>query len=104
MITGSLVKEFDASIVKDIKKVNKRVVKFYSDLKSEAPVRTGAFRDDWRLVRTSKLTWTITNNMEYASLLWYGRREVNGRWYGSNQWKKGGEPMLKKFEYDMERL
>jgi len=104
MITGNLVKEFDIGVKKDIKKVNIRVVKFFDDLKLEAPVSTGEFRDDWRLVRTDNFTWTITNNMEYASILWAGRREYEGRMYGSDQWPKGGEPMLKKFEYDMERL
>ncbi len=101
---SKLVEEFEIEIGKDLKRVNSRIVKFYGDLKMVSPVRSGDFRSDWKMTRPDEFNWKIENNMQYASILWYGRRELNGRMYGSDQWPLGGEPMLAKFKYDLESI
>ena len=101
---GVLLNEFNLEVDKDIQKVTKLTVSFYAALKIVAPVKTGEFRRDWKLTEESPLTWTIENNMEYASTLWLGRRSVNGKMYGSDQWPRGGQPMYDRFKYDLENL
>ena len=97
----SLMSEFDAEVKADAIKVGKKVVEFHGDLKSVAPVDSGEFRDAWELIQDGLLSWTIKNPMHYASELWRGRREINGRMYGSDQWPEGGEPMLQKFNKEL---
>jgi hypothetical protein len=105
----SLLAEYKVEVGKDITKVNKRVVQFHRDLVKAAPVDTGEFKDSWELIPKGILSWTIKNPMDYASILWVGRRQGssklgNPKWYGSEQWSEGGDPMLAKFKYDLERL
>lgn len=70
------------------------VIKFFADLQRQAPVDTGTFRSAWKIKRTNRLEWEITNNMMYASILWDGRRMIGKSFKGSEQWPGGGEPML----------
>lgn len=98
---STLVKEFKVAVESDSKRVAKRVTKFYTDLVSEAPVDTGAFRDAWTIEPLHKMSYVVYNNMNYASILWRGRRKVNGRWYGSEQWKDGGDPLLDTLREDL---
>ena len=62
----------------------------------------GSFRSAWSLDKNKKYSWSISNNMEYADILFAGRRKVGKRWLGSEQWADGGEPMLKEFEHRIE--
>ena len=69
----------------------------YADFKLASPVDTGMFKQSWVLSKKSGqsgLAWTIFNPLEYASILYDGRRKVGGRKYGSDQWPNGGEPMV----------
>jgi len=56
----------------------------------KAPVKRG---ENWRIVLKAK----------HSSILWSGRRAVAGRWYGSENWAGGGEPMLQKTGNNIER-
>ena len=105
----SLLNEYREEVEKDIEKINKEVVSFHLALVKQSPVDTGHFRKAWELTRKGRFTWTIRNSMEYASILWAGRRQGvstlgNPKMYGSEQWPDGGEPMLAKFKYELERL
>lgn len=71
----------------------KNVADLFAELLKKSPVDTGAFRGAWRLEKTSK-GWTIYNGMEYASILWDGRRLIGQQWFGSEQWPEGGEALL----------
>ena len=83
------------------KVIGQAVVNLFSDLQKASPVQSGAFRGAWDL-DSGEMKWTITNNMEYASILWEGRREVGGRMLGSEQWPEGGDPMMQKFDNDLQ--
>jgi len=75
----------------------------YSELSSDAvtPIDTGALREAWNMERTGD-TWHISNNMEYASIIFDGRRLVAGQWYGS-EWLPGGiDPILMKYNKILE--
>lgn len=88
-----LVDELNEILEKKQKAIDKEVINFFHDLLKVSPVDTGAFRSAWKIDKISE-NWKISNNMEYASILWLGRRWTGDRWIGSEQWKDGGEPML----------
>ncbi len=48
-------------------------------------------------------SWRIRNRADYASILWRGRERIGGRSYGSEKWRGGGAPMLKKLDNDIIR-
>jgi hypothetical protein len=93
----TLLKEFDELLAKEHEKVKREVAGFHSDLVRVAPVDTGEYRDSLQLFTNSMWSWTIKSDMQYASVLWAGRQFHNGRWYGSEQWSEGGDPMLDSF-------
>lgn len=99
--------------VEFIRREQKRIVAenvalFFSDLLKRSPVDTGAFRSAWTLQKKSDTSWTIFNGMQYASILWDGRRLVGSQWFGSEQWPEGGESLLlwynKKIENDFKKV
>jgi len=87
----------------DIMKQSGRVISeesmsLFANLKMASPVKTGMFKKSWVLQKKSidGMKWRISNPLEYASILYDGRRVVNGRAYGSEQWLFGGSPMLER--------
>ena len=70
------------------------VALFHAELQSVAPVDTGAFREAWTAEKVKQGVFTISNSMDYADELTRGRRQVMGKWYGSEQWSGGLSPML----------
>lgn len=70
------------------------VTMFHAELQSVAPVDTGAFREAWTAEKVKQGVFTISDNMDYADVLARGRRQVMGKWYGSEQWPDGLDPML----------
>lgn len=71
------------------------VTMFHAELQSVAPVgETGNFKQAWTAEKVKQGVFTISNNMDYADVLARGRRQVMGKWYGSEQWSDGLEPML----------
>ncbi|MDM5264682.1 hypothetical protein PF327_10795 [Sulfurovum sp. XTW-4] len=99
----TLLQEFDFEVDKDIKEVASKVVEFHGDLIKASPVDTGEFRDAWELIPNGKLSWTIFNPQSYSSILWAGRKVINDRTYGSEQWPEGGEPMVDKLREDLSK-
>ena len=83
------------------------VHEFHSALQRVAPVDTGHFKLSWKLKPIDEDHYIISNNAStkeqesYASILWRGRRPVNGIMRGSSQWQHGGEPMLQQREIVM---
>lgn len=96
-----------AAIEKEAEKiVAQEAIGLHADLKSASPTKTGDFKANWNIVKKSGsigMAWTIFNPMEYASILWAGRRVVNGRSYGSEQWLQGGDPMLQQTDLAINR-
>jgi hypothetical protein len=100
----SFADELIAEVNEFERKANLEVNKFYSTMIKDAPVDTGDFRSAWEINQIGKLKWRVKNNMDYASILWRGRRNVGGKWYGSEQWAQGGEPELKRLEKRLSEL
>ena len=85
----------------------KRVVaKVANDLLSElikiTPVDTGALKGAWSIKKTSD-GWQLSNNMNYASILFDGRRIVSGKEYGSLQLPAGIDPVIAKYNIIMQQ-
>jgi len=92
---SELIKETEQAITNE-------VITLYSEFVKASPVDTGSFRSAWSLDKNKKYSWSISNNMEYADILFAGRRKVGKKWLGSEQWIDGGESMLKEFENRIE--
>ena len=95
--------ELEQIYKEQMKIVDTLVVQFFSDLQKSSPVATGAFRQAWDIDKVKDAEWKISNNMEYATILFDGRRMVGGRYFGSEQWAEGGYPMLEKLNRELER-
>jgi len=97
-----------AKIVAKTRQILKETVhEFHSALQKVAPVDTGHFKLSWKLKTIDEDHYIISNNAStksqesYASILWRGRRSVNGIMRGSIHWMAGGEPMLQQREIVM---
>jgi len=88
---------------KQIQTVAEEVANLFTRFLKVAPVDTGAFRTAWTLEQTSPTSWEISNDVEYASILFDGRRFVAGQWFGSEQWPEGGDVMIERFNRILER-
>lgn len=88
---------------KQIRTVAEEVANLFARFIKSSPVDTGAFRAAWDLRQSGPTSWVISNDMEYAEILFDGRRFVAGKWLGSDQWPEGGEVMLKRFNKIVER-
>lgn len=88
---------------KQIQTVAEEVANLFSKFLKVSPVDTGAFKTSWDFEQLSPTSWVITNDMEYAEILFDGRRFVSGKWFGSEQWPDGGEVMLKRFNKILNR-
>ena len=115
----SLMDELDDIVNKKRNIVKKHVINFAADLKANAAVGTqettgikgyrgGAFKAHWSVPDLKGYVWSFGNSMEYASVLWAGRRFFRGRWWGSEQikgpidWSKGGDVYLEQMNKDMQ--
>lgn len=85
--------DFNQIETKAKRAVSRTALKLHSDLVKVAPVDTGAFKLAWKIKKKSDFAWDISNNMEYASMLWRGH---------SKQWN-GGDAMLAKANIDLQR-
>jgi hypothetical protein len=96
--------ELELLYAKQIKTVAKGVTNLYGDFIRVSPVAEvngGSFKAAWDLARKGDLSWSISNNMEYATILYEGRDPQTKK--GSNQWPDGGLPMLEKFDRELTR-
>ena len=104
----TLTQELEALSQQAERVVAKCTQGLYTDLVKASPVDTGNFRSAWTLTPINKLTWEIRNPVDYASILWEGRRQVGDTYYGSAQWPGGGDPMLaqanRKLQADLDSI
>ena len=78
------------------------VAELFDELIQNTPVDTGQLRTSWDMIKVNETHWTITNNMEYASIIFDGRRLVAGKMHGSNQLPDGIDPILAKYNQLLE--
>ena len=64
---------------------------------------TRHFKNSIMATKKTKYGWVIHMKAKYSSILWAGRRQIDGRYYGSLGWYNGGEPMLRKMGNDITR-
>jgi len=56
--------------------LGKAVLELDRDIKMGAPVRTGRYRAGWITSKLEKLSYQISNNVEYAVYLIFGTRKM----------------------------
>ncbi len=95
--------ELMALYQKQIQTVAEEVANLFARFIKTSPVDTGAFRAAWNFRQEGPTRWIIENDMEYAEILFDGRRFVSGKWFGSDQWPEGGDVMLKRFNRIVQR-
>ncbi len=89
--------ELDQIYKKQLRVTGQEVVNLFGEFIKKSPVDTGSFRGAWDIKQNDDLSWVITNDVGYATILFDGRQLVAGKWYGSEQWPDGGQIMIEKF-------
>jgi len=98
---ASLLNEYN-NLISDVDKIVARVVAdLFAELQRKTPVDTGALRQAWEVTQKGD-TWTISNNLVYASVIFDGRQIVNGKAQGSLQLIEGIVPILDKYNRVLE--
>jgi len=96
----SLSKEFENLLSDKDKIVSKMVLNLYSELVKHTPVDTGTLKTAWELKKVSSTHWVLSNNMEYADIIFRGiRAGVTG---GSKQLPDGVYPIVQRFNVELE--
>ncbi len=98
-ISGQIAKELNFVIDEVQDTIQDSMIELYDDIRNETPEDTGNLQLSWSYNRPTRYHWTIETNSssdDYASVIWAGRRNINGKWYGSTQgWgAKGGQYLL----------
>ena len=98
---GLLTDELDAIVKKQEKVVAGVVADLFAELVKRTPVDTGQLRQAWSIERNGD-SWIISNGLEYASIIFDGRKVVNGKLQGSTQLSQGIQPILDNFNRTLE--
>lgn len=93
--------ELEQILAKRERAVEEAITNLFAEFMRKSPVDTGAFRTAWEIKKTAG-GYKITNDMEYATILYDGRQLVQGKWFGSEQWPEGGAVMLDKYNRDLQ--
>jgi len=93
MALSNTINELNLKINKTI---NRIVVDLYNELVKNTPRDTGQLATSWSFNKLGD-GWIISNDKEYASIIFEGRRLVAGKMYGSEQLPAGIDPILLKY-------
>jgi len=88
---------------KQLRTTEEEVMNLFADFIKKSPVDTGAFRTAWSIDKKLDGSWVITNDVNYATILFNGTDVVAGKRYGSEQWPDGGYVMIEKFNRTLQR-
>jgi hypothetical protein len=77
------------------------VIDMFNEFVHVTPVDTGQLKTSWSMKKKGD-GWVLTNNMEYASIIFDGLQFVAGRMYGSNQLPMGLDPVIFKYNKILE--
>jgi len=83
--------QIDSAIDKEIKSA---AIVFHSSIKTAWPKDTGFSKDMWMPPIKIEDGYEVYNPVSYSPILWYGRHDIGGRSYGSEQMPNGGAPIL----------
>lgn len=99
---GLLTKELNDIYEKQQRVLADVVADLFAELQRRTPVDTGELKIAWELTRTND-GWLISNNMEYASIIFDGRKlDDSGVMRGSEQLPDGIIPILDKYNRILE--
>ena len=91
-------------IVEDSKMIiAEEAIGLKADLVISSPVDTGAYKAGWQIKKINDLHFQIYNAISYSSIIFAGRRVVNGKAYGSLQFPLGGDPLVAKTDNNITR-
>lgn len=98
------VKSIDEQITHIVKTSS---VELYTRIKKGQPKDTSHMLKDWQLIPTKPddMGFAIVNTVPYSWYIWRGRRQVNGKWYGSLKgWGPiGGQPLVDRMAEEIQR-
>ena len=101
VVTTDVVLKFEELTDDIFKIIGEEVINLRGAIKDKGQdvYKTGWFKTNVMASREVKRgSWQIQLKADYSSILWSGRRKVGNRYYGSENWAGGGEPMLRKME------
>ena len=78
------------------------VADMFNEFTRITPVKTGQLKTSWDLTQQGE-GWLLSNNLEYASVIFEGRRLVAGKMYGSTHLPAGLDPIIAKYNKILER-
>lgn len=98
----SLSNEFD-SLISDSEFIIAEVVAdLYAELIKRTPVDTGQLKASWNLDKLSDGSWLLSSNLQYADIIFRGRRMIMGKQVGSLQLPDGVYPIIASFNSELE--
>ena len=101
----TISQELNEIYQKQLKVVDTVVNDLFSELIQITPVDTGALKGAWDLKKNDSDSWTLSNNMEYATIIFDGYRIVAGKAIGSKQLPAGKfDAVLAKYNIILKEL
>jgi hypothetical protein len=95
------------TILDDIQSIRQDTILTFSSVTTElrnelynrTPIDTHELQESWTF-ETNELQWFASTNVRHNFVIWRGRKQINGRWYGSLQgWGLlGGHELLRKYD------
>jgi hypothetical protein len=85
--------ELKALIAKRDRVIAEMAANLFAELQARTPVDTGTLKSAWEMTKIGD-GWLFSNNMQYASFIFGGIREVNGKKIGSKQLPDGVYPLI----------
>ena len=73
-----------------------------AELIQKTPVDKGTLKASWNMEKVGD-GWLLSNNMNYASFIFNGRRLVMGKQLGSLQMPDGVYPLIQKFNNELQK-
>jgi hypothetical protein len=81
--------------------VSEMAANLFAELQARTPVDTGTLKSAWEMTKLND-GYLFSNSMQYASFIFGGIREVNGKKIGSKQLPDGLYPILQDFNVELQ--
>lgn len=98
----SLSSDFNEMIEKSDFIIAEMAANLLEELIKRTPVDIGTLKASWDMQKVGD-GWLLTNNMNYASFIFNGRREVMGKMFGSLQLPDGVYPIIQQFNNQLQK-
>lgn len=79
-------------------------IELHSAVLQATPVKGGDLRKAWNWDIVSPGHYRSSNNLQYAITIDEGRREVEGKWQGSEQLPEGFQPIIDREQSNLQKM